>query len=132
MKPRLTVLPEWLVSTIVVVLAAFCLAVLLRPLLVRAEDQAPAPVLFYQALGSNDQPVKLRLFDRPCTSAKVLGHVVERFKPRLRAGELLWGGRLWEICWLYSGGFVRSVDEEGVELSPPGIPAQLFRPETGV
>lgn len=74
----------------------------------------------------------LRLFNEPCTDPKVQTFVPVKVPPQLRdklqAARLVWGGVVYQSCWVEIDRLVYSMDEKGDLLQPP-LPKRLFKDE---
>ena len=86
--------------------------------------------LRFEALGSDNRPIVLRLFITPCSNKMVLLHLRTRivdssYIAKFKSAVLTWRGKDWASCWIEVGGLIYSIDEEGAPLEP--IPFGFFR-----
>ena len=77
----------------------------------------------FQGIGSNNRPMRLVLYEEPC-SPEVLLWLKPQLHDLFKRATLTWGDRDWKSCWLQWEGKVYSIDEEGSAFQP--IPANLF------
>lgn len=85
------------------------------------------------AVDRNDRPMKLTLLTGPCPESvrKWFDRIHPALHSGMRAAKLLYGGKVWDSCWIELQGHVFSIDEEGVPLQGgQGIPRAMFREST--
>lgn len=89
----------------------------------------------YRNLDDRGGPAVLKLYEKPCTDAKVKAHLFAQLLDdrRFKAATLHYWGRDWASCWAevtnrHGQKIVISIDEQGSPFQP--VPRALFRDES--
>ena len=100
-------------------MTAWAVALCIVALTIASAYAAPT----FRGIGSNNRPMKLVLYQEPC-SAEVLFWIKPQLHDLFKRATLTWGGRDWKSCWIELDDIVYSIDEAGDVFQP--IPADLF------